>query len=317
MVATLYVMPTKSTPSPAGAEGGRTAEGWSGEACCGEPAHKGRVGEGFTAAGANTNARCNLPQTSSLFAREESSIMTEPPIASREAALRIAHAARLLEHIETRAFVEALAERYGLPLTEARLMAVTVEDLRELLAGNHADASCVVGVPLDTLKAVIRLFKGEGVEGSDLPSIDLRADEEMPNSLRVAVASNHGEELDGHFGSCERFLIYRVSPETARLVEIRSALDADREEDRNAARAALVADCQILYLQSIGGPAAAKVVRAGVHPIKQPGGGPAREAIARLQTSLHAPPPWLARAMGVPAASLTRYAQALAVQTEG
>jgi CheY-like chemotaxis protein len=39
----------KRAPSPAGAEGGRTAEGWSGEARCGEAAHKGRAGEGFAA----------------------------------------------------------------------------------------------------------------------------------------------------------------------------------------------------------------------------------------------------------------------------
>jgi hypothetical protein len=38
-------------PSPAGAEGGRTAVGWSNEARCGKAAHKGRVGEGFAAVG--------------------------------------------------------------------------------------------------------------------------------------------------------------------------------------------------------------------------------------------------------------------------
>jgi hypothetical protein len=101
-----------------------------------------------------------------------------------------------------------------------------------------------------------------------------------------------------------------------KLIAVRGALEADREEDRNAARAALIDDCQIVYLQSIGGPAAAKVVRAGVHPVKQPRGGPAREILARLQESLAAPPPWLARVMGVPAASLAPYAQALATQAE-
>ncbi|MDR2032881.1 MAG: dinitrogenase iron-molybdenum cofactor biosynthesis protein, partial [Azoarcus sp.] len=85
------------------------------------------------------------------------------------------------------------------------------------------------------------------------------------------------------------------------------ALDADEAEDKNAARAAIIADCQIVYLQSIGGPAAAKVVRAGVHPVKQARGGPARESLTRLQDSLASPPPWLARVMGVPAASLQKY----------
>ena len=34
---------------------------------------------------------------------------------------------------------------------------------------------------------------------------------DMPNSIRIAVASNTGEQLDGHFGSCHRYLIYQLS----------------------------------------------------------------------------------------------------------
>ena len=105
-----------------------------------------------------------------------------------------------------------------------------------------------------------------------LPATEAYAEGDLPRSIRVAIASNHDEMLDGHFGSCERFLIYQVSPDAARLIAVRDALQTFHAEDRNAARAALVADCQILYLQSIGGPAAAKVVRAGVHPVKQPRG---------------------------------------------
>ena len=42
--------------------------------------------------------------------------MPETPTASREAALRIAHAARLLA-VGVKALVTALAERHALPLT--------------------------------------------------------------------------------------------------------------------------------------------------------------------------------------------------------
>ncbi|MDR3324153.1 MAG: dinitrogenase iron-molybdenum cofactor biosynthesis protein [Zoogloeaceae bacterium] len=229
------------------------------------------------------------------------------PVASREAALRIAYAAHALNHLDLKVFVNALADRYGLPLTETRLAQITVEDLREMLAGDHAEENCIVGVEPEALKAVIRLFKGEGVEGSDLPAIEAYTEGDLPRSIRVALASNHSELLDGHFGSCERFLIYQVSTEDIRLIAVRDALGTDQAEDRNAARAALVADCQIIYLQSIGGPAAAKVVRAGVHPITAPSGGVAREVLADLQNSLQTPPPWLAHVMGVPAASLAKY----------
>ncbi|MBP7523875.1 MAG: dinitrogenase iron-molybdenum cofactor biosynthesis protein, partial [Propionivibrio sp.] len=89
---------------------------------------------------------------------------------------------------------------------------------------------------------------------------------------------------------------------------IRPTLEADYAEDRNAARASLIADCNVVCIQSIGGPAAAKVVRTGGHPVKVPHPEAARAVVARLQAALHQPPPWLAKVMGVKAASLEKYA---------
>ena len=63
----------------------------------------------------------------------------------------------------------------------------------------------------------------------------------------------------------------------------------------------------MLYVQSIGGPAAAKVIRANIHPVKIPQSGLARESVLRLQSSLRTPPPWLARVMGIEPPSLERF----------
>jgi nitrogen fixation protein NifX len=233
--------------------------------------------------------------------------MSETPIASREAALRIALAARTLESLDVRALVGALAEKFDLPITETKLASITVEDLRVILAGDHADENCAVGVSPEALKDAVRLLWGENVTGSEFPAVDAYSEGEMPDSIRVAIASNRGENLDGHFGSCEHFLIYQLSPTAMKLIAIRSGLDADAAEDKNKARAEVIADCQIVFIQSIGGPAAAKVVRAGVHPLKKPKGGPARDILAELQGALVSPPPWLARIMGKPADSLAKY----------
>lgn len=233
--------------------------------------------------------------------------MSDTPVASREAALRIALAARALNGLDVKALVGALAERYEFPLTENKLSRITVEELREILAGDFAEQGCHVGVSPEALKEAVRLFWGQGVEGSELPPLEPYTDGDLPGSIRVAVASNKGEQLDGHFGSCEYFLIYQVSPTAMKLIGVRSTLEADQAEDKNASRSALINDCQIAYVQSIGGPAAAKVVRAGVHPVKMPNGGPARVAIAQLQGRLLAPPPWLAQIMGVPASTLARF----------
>lgn len=227
---------------------------------------------------------------------------------TREAALRLGMAARELDGVSAAAFAQAVGDRLGLPLTETRLAAITVTDLREILAGNHAEKDCAVGVEPEKLKHVTRLLWGEDLAFSELPPLDSHADGDMPGSIRVACASNTGEVLDGHFGSCERFLIYQLSPAESRLIGIRPTLEADHAEDRNAARAALIADCDVVFVQSIGGPAAAKVVRACVHPVKIPRPESARAVVARLQNSLRHPPPWLARVMGVPAQSLEKFA---------
>ncbi len=229
---------------------------------------------------------------------------------TREAALRIALAAQELPGIEPRALVLALVQKLELPLTETKLAAVTVEDLCEVLAGDHADEGCAVGFDNERLKAAVRPLWGIGIAGSELPVLEPYTDGDLPGSIRVAVCSNSGENLDGHFGSCERFLVYQVCPTALRLVDQRPTLAADQAEDRNVARSALIGDCDLVYVQSIGGPAAAKVVRAGAHPVKIPKAGPAREILARLQQSLVRPPPWLAKVMGVPAASLAQYVEA-------
>ena len=229
------------------------------------------------------------------------------PIASREAALRIALAARAMNGLDVKAFVGALLEKLDSPLTEAKLVNLTVEDLRTILAGDFAEQACHVGVEAEKLKEAVRFLWGQGIENTDFPTVDPYQAGEMPGSIRVAVAANRGEMLDGHFGSCDRFLVYQVGQDVIKLVDIRSTAEADNAEDKNVARSELINDCQVVYVQSIGGPAAAKVVRAGVHPVKKPEGGKAREVLIELQGRLSSPPPWLAQIMGVPATSLSRF----------
>lgn len=222
---------------------------------------------------------------------------------TREAALRIGLAARELK-VTPRELTLAIAEKIDLPLTETKLATCSVELLREAMDGDGG----ICQMEKEDLKRAVRLLWGEGVSGSDLPALDAYTEGDMPGSIRLACASNTGELLDGHFGSCERFLIYQVSASESRLIGIRSTLETETAEDKNVARANLIADCDVVYVQSIGGPAAAKVIRASVHPVKIPQSGPARDSVARLQTSLASPPPWLARVMGMEPPSLAQFA---------
>lgn len=222
---------------------------------------------------------------------------------SREAALRLALAARALPGISVPEFVRAIGERFGLPVTEATLSKITVKDIKEALQG---DDVVEPDIPAESFKAAVRLLWGEGSDNgapkvaSDVP--------EIARSLRVAVASNTGENLDGHFGSCLRFLVYQVAAEGIWLVDVRSTLSTEDAEDKNAARAALIADCNIVCVQSIGGPAAAKVIRANIHPLKFPQSSAAAPELLRIQTMLANPPPWIARALGEETQLASRYA---------
>jgi hypothetical protein len=58
----------------------------------------------------------------------------------------------------------------------------------------------------------------------------------------------------------------------------------------------------------LGCPAAAKVIKAGIHPIKLPNGGNATDSIEQLQQVIaSAPPPWLAKVMGMSAEDRKRF----------
>jgi nitrogen fixation protein NifX len=225
-------------------------------------------------------------------------------VITKIAALRIAQAARALADVNAGAFAAKLGDNLGLPITEEKLAQVTVADLKLILSGEETVDPDVDNA---SIKLAVRYLWGEAGDADNLPHMDAYVDGEIPGSLRVAVASNTEENLDGHFGSCPRFLIYQVGRHDLRLIDARSTLIAEDAEDKNVARAKLIDDCQIVYVQSIGGPAAAKAVRANIHPVKVPDGGNARVTLQRLQTVLDAPPPWLAKILGVEAKSLSKF----------
>lgn len=229
-------------------------------------------------------------------------------ILDRECALRIALAKKVLPGIELPRLLEIIIERIGAPIDQEALASLTVKDLRQGLKRTRPADVEQDECNTSSLQMAVRYLAGEREVEPDLPAVESLGEDEMPGSIRIALASNTGDQLDGHFGSCARFLIYQVSHETARLVEIRFTDEADKSEDRNAARAQMLADCQLLYVESIGGPAAAKVIRVGVHPIKLPDSPAASEVIVRLQTVLKGtPPPWLAKVMGREPGTVLRF----------
>lgn len=214
---------------------------------------------------------------------------------SHEVALRIGLAAREFPDKDISRLLKVLASIMAMPPTEESLSMLSSKRLQKALGGEFTE------IEPGVMQRAATVLRGDTCAAVDpLPAVQAFSDGDIPNSIRVACASNQGEMLDGHFGSCRRFLVYQVSATEDRLIDIRE-VDLDlAQRDKIGYRADLVSDCQILFVTSIGGPAAARVVRAGVHPIKRLATGSATDEIQALQGVLGAAntPPWLVKAMG-------------------
>ncbi len=226
----------------------------------------------------------------------------------RDLALRIALASRVLPGVDLPKMLGILHERVGSPLNDEKLKSVTVTNLKTGLGSLDGEEDGEdIGIGLANIKLAVRYLWGDEAEDEDLPEIQLYKDGDLPESIRVAIGSNSGALINGHFGSCIRFLVYQLSAQDYRLIDIRSTIEADSAEDRNLFRANLIKDCHVMFVQSIGGPAAAKVIRADIYPIKVPDVIEAVEQLKEFQKVFDAPPPWFAKALGRSAEESVRF----------
>jgi nitrogen fixation protein NifX len=244
--------------------------------------------------------------------------MSEAPF-SNEVALRIGLAARVLPGWSVGDLIEALDGLCEGAIDETALTRITVTQLKASFGQAHdidGDEESEQGPRAKNMleyKEAVRILWGETTEAEKLPPIEACADADAADSIRVAIASNSQEQLDGHFGSCLRYLVYQVSAAALRLVDVRSALEADLSSDKNSFRVDLIKDCKVLYVVSAGGPAAAKVIKADIHLIQIAEGGAARDILRRLQEVMgKVPPPWLAKALGRSGAERTKGYRAIA-----
>ncbi len=226
---------------------------------------------------------------------------------SDEVAFRIALATRSLPGLGISDLIQALQKNLGDDISEDSLSKITVTNLKTAVGQTYNLDGEEDGedsrFSLGQLKEAVRLLWGE-TPADDETALNIKpyVEGEIPDSIRVALASNSLDQLDGHFGSCTQFLVYQVSATDKRLIDVRSTSEAESAEDKNAFRASLIKDCHVLYVVSIGGPAAAKVIKAGIYPMKIVEGGTAEAALENLQKVMAtSPPPWLAKILGVSA----------------
>ena len=132
------------------------------------------------------------------------------------------------------------------------------------------------------------------------------APERPAGAVRVAIATTDMKALDAHFGSAKRFAVYDVTQEGWGFVEALAFDDVTEEsgahktdgDDRITPKVNALAGCHLLFCLAIGGPSAAKVVSAKIHPIKVQAPSPIDEVLERTRAMLAGtPPPWLRKVL--------------------
>jgi nitrogen fixation protein NifX len=128
--------------------------------------------------------------------------------------------------------------------------------------------------------------------------------------LRIAIATQDLKSLNAHFGSAKRFAVYDVTPSEHHFIEAISFGDVSNEsgahakdgDDKIGPKVEALTGCHLLFVLAIGGPAAAKVVSAHIHPVKLPKPETIDSIVSRVQTMMTGnPPPWLRKVMGTQA----------------
>ncbi|MGG7517776.1 nitrogen fixation protein NifX [Allorhizobium undicola] len=129
---------------------------------------------------------------------------------------------------------------------------------------------------------------------------------EKTGSLRVAIATQDMKSLNAHFGSAKRFAVYDVTSDGWNFVEAvafenvsdESGKHRNESDDRITLKVEALKGCHLLFCLAIGGPSAAKVVSAKIHPIKVPNVQSIEGVLSRIQNMLKsAPPPWLRKVL--------------------
>ncbi len=124
--------------------------------------------------------------------------------------------------------------------------------------------------------------------------------------LRVAIATNDMEHMNAHFGSARKFAVYEVWKTGSRFLSAHAFDNVtqqkgkhDDQDDKITPKVEALDGCALLFALAIGGPSAAKVVKAGIHPIKRKTPEPIPDVLAQVQVMLNGtPPPFLRKILG-------------------
>jgi len=210
---------------------------------------------------------------------------------SNEAALRIAMAVKSLPSIDIRSLLGLLLQHLGEPLSEQKLMDLSPKSFRILVSSLDDSLS------RKQITSALAVLTNQELESVAAPTIPDNLPLKGPK-LRVGITSNQKEMLNGHYGSCLRVLVYEVNKNSHQLVDVRPVDNSLKGESRSDNMLSLLRECHIVFTLSIGGPAAARVTRAYIHPVKKAVPIDANTILSDLsQVIATNPPPWMKKVL--------------------
>ncbi len=118
--------------------------------------------------------------------------------------------------------------------------------------------------------------------------------------IKIAFASKDNVYVNQHFGWCEKFFIYQITPTDSQFVqEIDASLKQESEVDKLNYKIACLDESDIVYVLQLGPKASAMVKSAGVYPMQSSGETQKiDEVITALQKMMQDNTPlWLKRIM--------------------
>lgn len=141
--------------------------------------------------------------------------------------------------------------------------------------------------------------------------ITVQGDSSIQNAIKVAFASKDMETINAHFGGAKEFVVYDVSKEGYVLSGVVKTDTSEMEgDDKTDFKVKALAGINIMYCESIGGTAAAKVIRGGINPMKVNEPTQIESVLKELVVMINGnPPPWVKKIMNIDTAEDPRLAR--------
>ncbi|MEB3291787.1 MAG: nitrogen fixation protein NifX [Synechococcales bacterium] len=120
--------------------------------------------------------------------------------------------------------------------------------------------------------------------------------------MKIAFATSDNIHVNAHFGSASMLDIYQVDPaghEFVKTIKFGGNLNEDGNEDKLQPKIDALEDCTIVYVSTIGGSAATRLIKHKITPLKtQSDDKEITDVLTDLVKTLNGtPPPWLRKAL--------------------